>query len=201
MVASVVAPELRVRGFRKRRNAFSRPTSDGWTVIDFQASQFGTRDDVSFTINLGVSFAELQATDEGPPSLGRAHMRQRIGRLLDGSRDRWWPLDPGPTSPPSRQQSTAPSFTWRSLGWNKSGSRRPARSSGRRSRVRRALAPCTTERPCGPPGPAQARRAAASPIPARSKLTTRCRNRLIGAPARRDGVGGCNALDGCGLRV
>jgi hypothetical protein len=95
MVASFMAPELRARGFRKRRNAFSRPTDDGWTLIDFRASQFGTRNDVSFTINLGVIFAELQATDEGSPSLGRAHIRQRIGRLLDGSGDLWWKLDSG----------------------------------------------------------------------------------------------------------
>lgn len=95
MVASVVGPELRSRGFRRRRNTFSRATSGGWMLIDFQASQFGTLGDVSFTINLGLSFAELQAADEGPPSLGRAHIRQRIGRLLDGGRDVWWSLDSG----------------------------------------------------------------------------------------------------------
>jgi hypothetical protein len=95
MIASLVAPELRTHGFRKRRNSFSRQTSDDWMLIDFQASQFGTREGVSFTINLGLNFVEFQAANEGPPSLGRAHVRQRIGRLLDAGSDVWWNLDSG----------------------------------------------------------------------------------------------------------
>lgn len=65
----------------------------GWQLIDFQASQFGTRDEVSFTINLGISFAELQIGEEHRPSLGQAHIRQRIGWLLDARGDLWWNLD------------------------------------------------------------------------------------------------------------
>jgi hypothetical protein len=90
----MIAPELGERGFRKRRNGFFRQANSGWTLIDFQASQFGTRDDVSFTINLGVSFPELQQADEGSPSLGRAHIRQRIGAVLDRRQDVWWDLHP-----------------------------------------------------------------------------------------------------------
>jgi Domain of unknown function (DUF4304) len=56
MISSATAPDLRERGFRKRRNTFFRQADSGSMLIDFQASQFGTRHDVSFTVNLGVSF-------------------------------------------------------------------------------------------------------------------------------------------------
>lgn len=94
LISTVIAPGLRERGFRKRRNAFFRQLDSGWTLIDFQASQFGTLEDVSFTINLGVSFVELHGADEGPPSLTRAHVRQRIGAVLDRGEDVWWELHP-----------------------------------------------------------------------------------------------------------
>ena len=94
LISTVIAPDLRERGFRKRRNTFFRQADAGWTLIDFQASQFGTRDDVSFAVNLGVSFVELQQADEGEPSLTRAHIRQRIGAVLDRPGDVWWNLRP-----------------------------------------------------------------------------------------------------------
>jgi len=94
MIKTELGVELRTLGFKRRRNAFFRKTDQGWTLVDFQASQFGTREEVSFTINLGVSFVELQADEGGAPSLGRALIRERIGRLLDASGDIWWNLDP-----------------------------------------------------------------------------------------------------------
>jgi hypothetical protein len=92
MIKTTIASELRTSDFRKRRNAFFRKTEHGWTLVDFQASQFGSRDDVSFTINLGVNFAELRPPGEGQPSLGKAHLQQRIGALLDRGKDVWWSL-------------------------------------------------------------------------------------------------------------
>jgi hypothetical protein len=93
MITTTVGAELHAREFRKGRNAFFREIGRGWQLIDFQASQFGTRDEISFTINLGISFGELRTGEKGPPSLGRAHIRQRIGRLLDANEDFWWNLD------------------------------------------------------------------------------------------------------------
>lgn len=94
MIRTAIADVLRPLAFKKRRNSFFRDTGHGWILIDFQASQFGSRDKVSFTINLGVSFFELQPPDEAPPSLGRAHVRERIGRVISTSGDIWWSLDP-----------------------------------------------------------------------------------------------------------
>ena len=57
MVRDVIGPELKAAGFRRARNRFARRVDGGWQVIDFQASQFGSRDQVSFTINLGTALA------------------------------------------------------------------------------------------------------------------------------------------------
>jgi hypothetical protein len=88
MVRQQVGPWLRERGFRKQRNRFRRIGDDGWQVVDFQASQWGTRDDVRFTINLWVGVAELA---EAEPD---AQIQQRVGALLPGGEDRWWEVDP-----------------------------------------------------------------------------------------------------------
>ena len=73
MIKTMIGIELRELGSRKRRNTFYRTSDAGWTLIDFQASQFGTRDDVSFTINLGISFIELQPRGQAPP--GADHVK------------------------------------------------------------------------------------------------------------------------------
>src|SRR4051812_11923297 len=63
MLRDAVAPWLRQRGFMKRRNRFRRSDDHGWQVIDFQASQFGSRDGVRFTINLWVGVIELAGAE------------------------------------------------------------------------------------------------------------------------------------------
>ena len=96
MIRTVVAAELKPEGFKRTRNRFSRWRNDGWQIIDFQASQWGSRDGVRFTINLGTAVAGLPKLtpwdDEKAPPEDAAHLRQRIGDLLDG-RDRWWSFD------------------------------------------------------------------------------------------------------------
>ena len=87
MLRDNVGPWLRARGFRKRRNRFRRADDDGWQVVDFQASQWGSRDEVRFTINLWVGVAELADTQAD------AQVQERVGRLLPGGEDHWWSLD------------------------------------------------------------------------------------------------------------
>lgn len=95
MIKSPIGVHLRELGFRKKRNTFFRSSENGWIAIDFQASQFGTRKSVSFTINLAINFVELRVPGEDQPSLGRAHIdAQRIGALLPQARDFWWSLEP-----------------------------------------------------------------------------------------------------------
>lgn len=87
MIRDEVASWLRERGFRKRRNQFRRADDQGWQVVDFQASQWGSRDDVRFTINLWVGVRELEAVEP------HAQVQQRVGALLPGGQDHWWSLD------------------------------------------------------------------------------------------------------------
>jgi uncharacterized protein DUF4304 len=87
MLREAIGPWLRERGFRKRRSRFRREDGQGWQVVDFQASQWGSRDDVRFTINLWIGVKELHAADAD------AQVRQRVGALLPGGEDHWWSLD------------------------------------------------------------------------------------------------------------
>jgi uncharacterized protein DUF4304 len=89
MLRDEVGPWLRARGFKKRRNRFRRADDDGWQVVDFQASQWGSRDDVRFTINLWVGVPELADTERD------AQVQERVGLLLPGGQDHWWSLDAG----------------------------------------------------------------------------------------------------------
>ena len=56
----------------------------------------GSRDGVRFTINLGSAVEGLPKLtswdDKKAPPEAAAHLRQRIGELLDGH-DRWWRFD------------------------------------------------------------------------------------------------------------
>lgn len=96
MVREIIAPHLKQEGFRRARNRFARWGDDAWQIIDFQASQWGSRDGVSFTINLGVAVEGLPKRsswdEKRPPSEAAAHLRARIGELIDG-RDHWWDFD------------------------------------------------------------------------------------------------------------
>lgn len=95
MIKAPIGVHLRGLDFRKKRNTFFRPTEHGWIAIDFQASQFGTRESVSFTINLAINVVELRADGDDRLSLGLTHIdHQRIGHLLPQARDFWWRLEP-----------------------------------------------------------------------------------------------------------
>lgn len=99
MVRGPIAAQLGKQGFRRQRNRFGRLHAGGWQIIDFQASQFGSRDDVRFTVNLGVAYPELRGADDTwtekhAPAEHKAHVRERIGFLLAGGEDHWWELTP-----------------------------------------------------------------------------------------------------------
>ena len=81
MIRSVVGPELKREGFKRIRNRFARWSGGGWQIIDFQASAWGSRDEVRFTINLASAVEGLpkrSAWDETtPPPEHGAHLRRR----------------------------------------------------------------------------------------------------------------------------
>lgn len=87
MIRDEIGPWLRARDFKKKRNRFRRDVRSAWQVIDFQASQWGSRDDVRFTLNVSVGVPELS---DG--AAGDAQFQERIGALMGGE-DHWWSVD------------------------------------------------------------------------------------------------------------
>ena len=84
MLSEEIRPVLRSAGFKKKRNKFVRELDGTRHSLEFQASPFGSRDDVRFTTNLGIDFEELNDPWQ---------LRVRIGRLLPGGEDTWWAFD------------------------------------------------------------------------------------------------------------
>jgi hypothetical protein len=87
MIRYDLGPWLRERAFKKRRNRFRRSREAGWEVVDFQASQWGSQDDVRFTMNLWVGVSELAQADAD------WHVQERVGSLIGDGEDHWWPVD------------------------------------------------------------------------------------------------------------
>jgi hypothetical protein len=92
MLSTTVARALRERGFGSAATRCSGERALAGRSFTFRRAK-SVRDHVSFTINLGVNFVELQRPDEGPPSRGPAHVQNRIGSLLSGSQDVWVKID------------------------------------------------------------------------------------------------------------
>ena len=112
MMKEDVAPRLRELGFKGSGQRFELPSEDFWALIGFQKSQWGSKEEVSFTVNITV--ASRRRWDEArqtrpylgerpaPNSLYTAPKlamqdyiwQSRIGFLLPAGTDWWWELDP-----------------------------------------------------------------------------------------------------------
>jgi hypothetical protein len=93
-LASDIGPVLRAHSFTKSGSNFHLRGSEGWGVINFQKSQWGSRSETRFTINVGVALDKLAPIfDRDPtkrPPESMCDWRKRIGRLMDSPRDTWW---------------------------------------------------------------------------------------------------------------
>lgn len=95
MLKEHVAPVLKLHGFRRkglnwhlRRDAEAK----AWGVINVQKSAWGDRNDIRFTLNLGVR-ADANAKDATrAPSIRRCHESIRIGQLSPQKQDLWWKI-------------------------------------------------------------------------------------------------------------
>jgi Domain of unknown function (DUF4304) len=92
-----IRPALSERGFTKIASNFHKRAPAGWGVVNFQKSQFGSRLETRFTINLGVSLDRLTTARGGDPSKKppeyRCVWRTRIAAAVDDPNDRWWDVD------------------------------------------------------------------------------------------------------------
>jgi hypothetical protein len=86
---------LRAAGFRRQGNHLNRLNGELVHGIHFQASQWGTARDGSFTVNLVVTSEFLYRAWTGEPlpanpATALFPIAQRIGLLMPGRSDYWW---------------------------------------------------------------------------------------------------------------
>jgi hypothetical protein len=94
LVRDRVWPSLREHGFKRSRSTFHRRHGPNWQVVNLQKSEYSSRDEVSFTVNLAIGLESLREgvlswPDGRRPAESKCHVRQRMGALLTGE-DVWW---------------------------------------------------------------------------------------------------------------
>jgi len=94
-----IGPILRARGWTKTGPTFHLRQPQGWGVVNFQKSPWGSRDETRFTINLGVALDALAPIfDRDPakkPPSSMCEWSDRIGSFLEPARDTWWIVNGG----------------------------------------------------------------------------------------------------------
>ena len=93
--AGGVATLLTPLGFKRQGVHFWREANGLTQAVHFQASQWGTRANGSFTINLGISSPVLYSVFTGKeppknPATALWPINLRIGQLMPENLDRWW---------------------------------------------------------------------------------------------------------------
>ncbi|MBW8310960.1 MAG: DUF4304 domain-containing protein [Rhizobium sp.] len=86
---------LKPFGFKRLAPHYWRDSDGLFHVVNFQASQWGTRDEGRFTINLAVSQPDLYYAFTGKafpsnPASALWPINVRIGHLVPDQRDLWW---------------------------------------------------------------------------------------------------------------
>jgi hypothetical protein len=92
------ATVLKPRGFRRNAPNYWRETEGIFQSINFQASQWGSHAEGSFTINLGVTSPTLYEVFTGRdlpknPAGLLWPVNRRIGSLMPSRCDLWWKVD------------------------------------------------------------------------------------------------------------
>jgi hypothetical protein len=93
--AGAVSLLLAPVGFKRRSPHFWRETDGIYQAVHFQASQWGTSSEGSFTVNLGISSPTLYASFTGRefpknPATVLWPVSARIGSLMPSHCDLWW---------------------------------------------------------------------------------------------------------------
>jgi hypothetical protein len=93
-----LGPVYKAAGFKRKAGNFHRAAGDCLHVVNYQKSRYSSRDDVTFTINVGIAsrrLLEFYAAPHPPPltvTEPQCQFRARIGSLL-GKDDVWWDID------------------------------------------------------------------------------------------------------------
>lgn len=93
VLATVVAPTLKQRGFRRQGRHWWLSTPDVVKVVTALGSRFNTPNDAMFTLEMGFSYVGLgQAAPTRWEAVHCAH-RCRIGDVTSTGADLWWRFD------------------------------------------------------------------------------------------------------------
>jgi hypothetical protein len=98
VIQTDLAQRLKAAGFRKSGRTFFRTQPDHTRVVNVQANLWNQGQEGSFAINLGIHFPIVTELAGEPAVTGRfpkeyqCNVRERLGALVYGGRDHWWPI-------------------------------------------------------------------------------------------------------------
>jgi len=96
LLSEHLAKLLKDRSFSRRGYSFVKRRNGNILLVEFQVwKERSTRDEVVFTVNLGVLSRRLFWLSENRdppkrPAIDHCHWRERLGFLLPERQDRWW---------------------------------------------------------------------------------------------------------------
>lgn len=97
-LASEVGRLLQDLGYHGRGFCFRQEKEEAIAVIDFQKSRDSNKQDIEFTVNIGVwlnRVARAEGQEVAAPEIEDCHYRERLGFVAPEGRDRWWRITPG----------------------------------------------------------------------------------------------------------
>ena len=95
-----LAPSLKQTGFRRSAMTFYRQNGEALQVVNVQPNRWNSNESGSFTINVGVDFAEVAKLMPGYLPMPRTPkeycciLRIRVGDLMPTGKDHWWTIAP-----------------------------------------------------------------------------------------------------------
>ena len=95
-----LAPSLKQAGFRRSGMTFYRQNGEALQVVNVQSNRWNSNESGSFTINVGVDFAEVAKLMPGylpmsaTPKEYCCILRIRVGDLMPAGKDHWWAITP-----------------------------------------------------------------------------------------------------------
>ncbi len=95
-LVKAVGEKLKPLGYSRRGQVFRIIANNNCGLIGFQRSVSNTKENISFTINLGVVCGDLldqTITQLKDAQIVDAHVSQRIGFLLPEYQDKWWQIN------------------------------------------------------------------------------------------------------------
>ena len=95
-VISGIADQLKPHGFIREGKVLRAIDDGNASIVEFQRSDRSSGQKIIFTVNAGVVCGELldaERTTIKKAAIEDAHLRTRLGALLEPVQDAWWEID------------------------------------------------------------------------------------------------------------